>query len=284
MEVQQQAFKGKNGLTVLDNGDYWRVIGSGNVTTPQILDYRDRNEQPTGVKYGIGVDRLTGKTRISHVDYPKDMYPIDWVTNSEEPPKIVMRCNVCYAMDQAAKARGSHPLEPSSPQENSLVPVEQSRRLSVGDVGSVVLPKYFSFLAQLGKNFALKPGGDLAISFGVSLLADILSGVSTDPGYKRALQSISDGAIDSIGGGNPDQEFFNQVKEDGLAIFEAWHKDGDAVAALQKGLFKSRDDLAREVKSSKDHTQQQNQSYQPTYLPSPGSDGGYLRQPRFPFE
>jgi hypothetical protein len=270
-----EEYKGKNGVTFLDNGDTWRAVGSPNVTTPQVIDYVDRDNRPTGVTYGIGVDKLLGQTRISHVDYPKNVWPLDELMSGDMVPKLLMRCNVCHAMDATMKIRSASP--PSSVETPSL-PVVQSLppvRMSAGSMASVA-PKYLPFIASLGKSLALRPLGDTVLSLGVSVLADILSGVVTDPGYSRALQSLSDGAIDGIAGGNPDKQFFDQVKRDALSIAEARKNDSDFFDALKRGMFKSADEIKKELSVTTDGPQQ-------TSLSSPSfvSGGGNRRSSSF---
>lgn len=253
-----QTFKGKNGVTIGDNGDSWRAHGSPNVSNPQMYDYVGRDEKPTGVRYAMGFDPVAGGTRIAYVDYPKSLYTAEEISNSDDTPNILMRCNVCHAMDTAAKHLSSQASTQPLSQAPSPVPsisssaplppssVQSPSRISVGDVfSSPEIPKYINFGISLGKAFALRPVGDAAVTLGLSFLADLLSGIFPDPAYKRALQSFSDGMIDGL-----DPDIIDKVKQDALSIAEAAHKDGDAVLSLntlKRGMFKTHADLRREV-------------------------------------
>lgn len=245
-----ETYKGRNGVTVGDNGDTWRAFGSPNVTSPQPYEYKGRDDKPTGVWYAMGFDKVANGTRIAYVDYPKSMYALEEVIDGEDTPNILMRCNVCHAMDQAAKMSGQLPYAAVSAHQPRQDALRQEReRLSVGSaVAPATLPKYFTYAVKVGKAFGLRPTGDVAVSMGLSFLADLASGFVADPSYKRALQAFSDDMIDTL-----DPDMIDRVKEDALNIAEAAFKDGDALLSkkrIMSSIFKTRGDLKKEINAA----------------------------------
>lgn len=246
-------YQGKNGVPVEDAGDCWRAHGSANVLSPQIYDYIGHDERPTGVRYAMGFDNVAKVTRIAFVDYPKDKYSLEEVIDGDDTPSILMRCNVCSAMDQAAQRNTSHsrPYE-SVPQQAVVQHAEPAPRdvgrVSVGELAPI-LPKYMTFAVQLVKGIALRPVGNVAVSLGLAFLADLASGFVTDPRYKQAIQAFGDGQIDDL-----DPELIERVKQDAIDIAEAAMKDGDNILSrkqLVSSMFKTRGDLKKEISSNK---------------------------------
>jgi len=236
-------YKGENGVTFVDNGNSWRAIGSPNVNLnkAQVLNYMDRNGRENGIKYAIGPDPVANGTRIAYIDYPKDSNPLDELASDADVPKLLMKCNVCHAMDQTSRIRAQE-VQPST------------ERVSLGDAVaplaqnmSGVLPKLIPFILTAGKQMAMTPLGDLVASVFISGAADIMSGLVPDPKYKAALQRLSDDSIDSIGGGNPDAKFFAQVREDVIRVADARAKDNeDMLRSIGKGMFKNKNDLLKD--------------------------------------
>lgn len=252
-----ETYTGRNGVVVGDNGTCWRAFGSKNVTSPQEYDYQDRNGRPTGVRYGMGFDKTAGGTKIAWVDYPKDMYALEEVTNDDDTVRILTRCNVCSAMDQAASRSGSLPYEKSLPSPVASIdssplpqsPHRSSGRVSLGDVASASLPKYLTVGINIGKAFGLRPAGDAVVSLGLSILADLASGFTADPRYKDALQKFSDDMVDGL-----TPEMVERIKEDAVNIAEAAYQDGEAVLSskfIKRSMFKTRKDLRDDLERSK---------------------------------
>jgi hypothetical protein len=246
-------YKGENGVTFVDNGDVWRAIGSRNVIMDkaQTINYMDRNGRENGIKYSIGPDPVANGTRIAYIDYPKNTNSLEELAADEDVPKLLMRCNVCSAMDQTARLRSQE----IQPVQQQFSPAQQyNDRVSLGDAAAPLarsvgasLPKLIPFILTAGKSMAMTPLGDLLSSVTLSVAADIASGLVPDPKYKAALQQLSDNSIDSIGGGNPDAAFFAAVREDVVRIADAQKKDNeDMLLSIGKGMFKSKDALAKE--------------------------------------
>lgn len=251
---------GRNGLRVEDMGAVWRVYSNHNVVNPQTLDYMSRDQRVIGVRYAVGMDVDLGKTRIAYIDYPKDLYTREELMDGDEHIDTVQRCNVCYAIDQVThNANLSQSASASQPrvsaQSQSLpAPVQHvlaaPERLSAGDIASsaaATLPHWLPKLIDVSKSLALRPAGNVAVTFGVSVLADVASGL-LPPQYRKALQAISDDMADSV-----TPELLAQAQMDAVNIVDSMYKDGDNLLSkkmLTKSIFKSRDDFKRAAESA----------------------------------
>lgn len=251
---------GRNGLRVEDMGAVWRVYSNHNVVNPQTLDYMSRDQRVIGVRYAVGMDVDLGKTRIAYIDYPKDLYTREELMDGDEHIDTVQRCNVCYAIDQVThNANLSQSASASQPrvsaQSQSLpAPVQHvlaaPERLSAGAIASsaaATLPHWLPKLIDVSKSLALRPAGNVAVTFGVSVLADVASGL-LPPQYRKALQAISDDMADSV-----TPELLAQAQMDAVDIVDSMYKDGDNLLSkkmLTKSIFKSRDDFKRAAESA----------------------------------
>ena len=250
--------KGRNGVEFEDVGDCYRAIGSRNVTNPQVLDYVSADGRSNGVRYALGMDGIVGSTRIAWIDYPKELYTIEELTGGDEYTKILHQCNVCAAVDQIS-SRPVASRVPSTPtREIDLTPPGYSpQRVSAGSIAPIVssvLPRYIPAGIKIVKSLSLRPTGDVLVSLGLSLLADLASGLTSDPNYRSALQSFSDTMVDSI-----DESTVERVREDALTIAEAALKDGEPFftkKALTKSIFKTKDDFRREVADARNKSTQ----------------------------
>lgn len=251
---------GRNGLRVEDMGTVWRVYSNHNVVNPQTLDYMSRDQRVIGVRYAVGMDVDLGKTRIAYIDYPKDLYTREELMDGDEHIDTVQRCNVCYAIDQvthnANLSQSAAAKQPRmSSQLQSLPALAQQElaapeRLSAGDIASsaaATLPHWLPKLIDVSKSLALRPAGNVAVTFGVSVLADVASGL-LPPQYRKALQAISDDMADSV-----TPELLAQAQMDAVNIVDSMYKDGDNLLSkkmLTKSIFKSRDDFRRAAESA----------------------------------
>lgn len=251
---------GRNGLRVEDMGTVWRVYSSHNVVNPQTLDYMSRDQRVIGVRYAVGMDVDLGKTRIAYIDYPKDLYTREELMDGDEHIDTVQRCNVCYAIDQvthnANLSQSAAAKQPRmSSQLQSLPALAQQElaapeRLSAGDIAAsaaATLPHWLPKLIDVSKSLALRPAGNVAVTFGVSVLADVASGL-LPPQYRKALQAISDDMADSV-----TPELLAQAQMDAVNIVDSMYKDGDNLLSkkmLTKSIFKSRDDFKRAAESA----------------------------------
>lgn len=255
---------GRNGLRVEDMGTVWRVHSNHNVVNPQTLNYMSRDQRVTGVRYAVGMDIDLGKTRIAYIDYPKDLYTCEELMDGEEHIDTVQRCNVCYAIDQVTRNANSQSAAAKQPQmsdqSQSSIPYQSQvpaarelvvpERLSAGSIASsaaATLPHWLPKLLDVGKSLALRPAGNVAVTFGASVLADVASGL-LPPQYQKALHAISDDMADSI---TPD--LLAQAQLDAVSIVDSMYKDGDNLLSkkmLAKSIFKSRDDFKRSAEAA----------------------------------
>ena len=254
---------GRNGLRVEDMGSVWRVHSNHNVVNPQTLDYMSRDQRVTGVRYAVGMDIDLGKTRIAYIDYPKDLYTCEELMDGEEHIDTVQRCNVCYAIDQVthnanatpAAAQQAHQSVEQVPLVSPQLPAAAQQvfvpeRLSAGAIASsaaATLPHWLPKLIDVSKSLTMRPVGNVAVTFGASVLADVASGLLPRQ-YQKALQALSDDMADSI---TPD--LLAQAQVDAVNVVESMYKDGDNLLSkkmLTKSIFKSRDDFKRAADSA----------------------------------
>jgi hypothetical protein len=290
IEIPPNAIVGKNGLPVCDIGSCIRLYGITTVTNPNEYPYVSHDNRPTGVKYAMGFDPVSGRTRIAYVDYPKSLYTIEEIADGEEYIHILEHCNVCSAMDQAAQNslqaarsfpasidRSPRPYDP----EFHAVSTQSVDRYSAGPAvatAAKALPNWLPKAIDLFSAFALRPTGALAVSLGTAMLADVLSGFAP-PEYADACRKVSDDMADRI---SPDM--IERVRYDAVDVIEAAQRDGDYVAAIKRGMFKSPKDMRRDLDSEK-RSAQSFQSQQPIdsparYAPSPNTSFNNRPVPR----
>ena len=275
MQNENGAMVGKNGVRIFDVGECWRASSGVDVVNPQVLDYQTRGGQKDGTKYALGPDRLTGRTRIAYIDYPKELYELDKLLDDDEVVHILTHCNVCSAVDQVI----NQPRQRSSLHEHHISPPEHvgypdsnptSERVSLGDVFSprsgAHLPKYLTTGINIGKSLGLRPTGNALFTLGISVLSDLASGVVQDPAYRKALQSFSDDMVDTI-----TPELVSSIKEDAVKIAEAMEKDHTALMSrdfLVKHMVKKPSDIKNELaERSQSQSPHRNSDQYPDYRP-----------------
>jgi len=115
------------------------------------------------------------------------------------------------------------------------------------------MPKYIPAVTSIGqKVFCTKLGG-VTGSVILSMLADLLSGWSSDPGHKIAFRQISDEFIDNMG--LCDERDIEAIKNDVARMYEEWQK-GDSMKALKRAFSRmlvrpSRSRVYRSLSTSK---------------------------------
>ena len=272
MQNESGAMVGKNGVRIFDVGECWRASSGVDVVNPQVLDYQTRGGQKDGTKYALGPDRLTGRTRIAYIDYPKELYELDKLLDDDEVVHILTHCNVCSAVDQVI----NQPRQPLNRREQSSPPASHhpsppsDERVSLGDVFSprpgAHLPKYFTTGINIGKSLGLRPTGNALFTLGLSVLSDLASGVVQDPAYRKALQSFSDDMVDTI-----TPELVSSIKEDAVKIAEAMEKDHTALMSrdfLVKHMVKKPSDIKNELaERSQSQSPHRNSDQYPDYRP-----------------
>ena len=272
MQNESGAMVGKNGVRIFDVGECWRASSGADVVNPQVLDYQTRGGQKDGTKYALGPDRLTGRTRIAYIDYPKKLYELDKLLDDDEVVHILTHCNVCSAVDQVI----NQPRQPLNRREQSSPPASHhpsppsDERVSLGDVFSprsgAHLPKYLTTGINIGKSLGLRPTGNALFTLGLSVLSDLASGVVQDPAYRKALQSFSDDMVDTI-----TPELVSSIKEDAVKIAEAMEKDHTALLSrdfLVKHMVKKPSDIKNELaERSQSQSPHRNSDQYPDYHP-----------------
>jgi len=272
MQNESGAMVGKNGVRIFDVGECWRASSGADVVNPQVLDYQTRGGQKDGTKYALGPDRLTGRTRIAYIDYPKKLYELDKLLDDDEVVHILTHCNVCSAVDQVI----NQPRQPLNRREQSSPPASHhpsppsDERVSLGDVFSprsgAHLPKYLTTGINIGKSLGLRPTGNALFTLGLSVLSDLASGVVQDPAYRKALQSFSDDMVDTI-----TPELVSSIKEDAVKIAEAMEKDHTALMSrdfLVKHMVKKPSDIKNELaERSQSQSPHRNSDQYPDYHP-----------------
>ena len=272
MQNESGAMVGKNGVRIFDVGECWRASSGADVVNPQVLDYQTRGGQKDGTKYALGPDRLTGRTRIAYIDYPKALYELDKLLDDDEVVHILTHCNVCSAVDQVINQPRQHlnrREQPSPPASHHPSP-SSDERVPLGDVFSprsgAHLPKYLTTGINIGKSIGLRPTGNALFTLGISVLSDLASGVVQDPTYRKALQSFSDDMVDTI-----TPELVSSIKEDAVKIAEAMEKDHTALMSrdfLVKHMIKKPSDIKNELaERSQSQSPQRNSDQYPDYRP-----------------
>ncbi len=272
MQNESGAMVGKNGVRIFDVGECWRASSGVDVVNPQVLDYQTRGGQKDGTKYALGPDRLTGRTRIAYIDYPKELYELDKLLDDDEVVHILTHCNVCSAVDQVINQPRQHlnrREQPSPPVSHHPSP-SLDERVSLGDVFSprsgAHLPKYLTTGINIGKSLGLRPTGNALFTLGLSVLSDLASGVVQDPAYRKALQSFSDDMVDTI-----TPELVSSIKEDAVKIAEAMEKDHTALMSrdfLVKHMVKKPSDIKNELaERSQSQSPHRNSDQYPDYRP-----------------
>lgn len=237
---------------VEDVGECWRAVNPRNITPTKTLKWVDGQSNDTGIRYTMGVDPLTGQTGIAYVDYPKQVWTYDDVLNSDVVDKFFARCQICAAVDQIKEVRST----PSVPVRvgssdltgrsigQSMPPGEQQyhrqfqrpvERVSVGD-SIAQLPQYVPVAIKLVKSLLLSRLGDAASSVVLSFAADAASGLSPDPQYRSAMQSLSDTFVEDI---NIDERFVEEVRGDVTRLADAYSRDGNLLSAVKTSMVKS---------------------------------------------
>ena len=272
MQNESGAMVGKNGVRIFDVGECWRASSGVDVVNPQVLDYQTRGGQKDGTKYALGPDRLTGRTRIAYIDYPKELYELDKLLDDDEVVHILTHCNVCSAVDQVINQPRQHlnRREQPSPPVSHHPASSSDERVSLGDVFSprsgAHLPKYLTTGINIGKSLGLRPTGNALFTLGLSVLSDLASGVVQDPAYRKALQSFSDDMVDTI-----TPELVSSIKEDAVKIAEAMEKDHTALMSrdfLVKHMVKKPSDIKNELADrSQSQSPQRNSDQYPDYRP-----------------
>jgi len=251
-------------MEIIDDGTNWKVVIDPAITTSQ--EYPMESSRPGTPPFvvGIGYDRLSGGHKMGYALYPKTIWTRQELETNEHVKKMTMRCNVCNALDLAKRNMEATPTQtpthmppqvavpavPNPPPNTTrpITPTAEPVRLSAGNV---LTPTYLPLIAGVAKGLFCTKLGDVAASVVMSIAADVMSGWSSDPGQKEAMQQMSDGfaTLDLC------PEDMVQLKHDAQALYDGWKTDGMGTA-IKKSMFKSVDDALKdgvgiEVKKTK---------------------------------
>jgi hypothetical protein len=235
-------------MQMIETPASWRVIANSKPKDPFQVPI---NTSVGKVNATVGMDERDGQHKIAWVDYPKSIFNKgDIVNPSGEIEQAVKDqinyCNVCNGINKFKETfnEGPAPAEAMTPSEEiANKPVENNllpSPLSIVSPGAN-FPKYVPFIANTCTGLFCNKLGKVGINTILSILADVASGSAADPGNKMAWRQLSDGLIDSIGLERP--EDISALKSEIAELFDSYTKDGDLVAAIKSGIFKSANEL-----------------------------------------
>lgn len=217
---------------VIDAGQMWRVLNRTDIN-----DYKEMHYP--GFNAAFGIDPNTGQHVIVYLDYYKAAYTREELEdpNSDIGRSIkdkLQKCLICSTMNQMAEDKPVVSPPPSKPQSMQVVAAPVlSPLVSSGDF---VVPKYIPAVASIGQKVFCTKFGGIASSVVLSLVADLLSGWSSDPGQKAAFRQISDQFVEQMG--FCDEKELEAMKGDIGRLYESWQRDGDMFKAVKNGMFK----------------------------------------------
>jgi len=228
-------------FNVIDAGNMWRVLNR-----PDITDYKEMKYP--GFNVAFGVDPNTGAHVIVYLDYYKAAYSKEDLEDPNSPigssiKTKLQKCLICSTMDQLADempvsspVSESRELSRESPYDSRRESHEFRESRPVLSPSEFVVPKYIPAMASIGQKVFCTKFGGVASSVVLSLVADLLSSWSSDPGHKAAFREISDQFVDQMGLCN--DKDVEVLKGDIGRLYDSWSKEGDIGKALKQGLFK----------------------------------------------
>ena len=232
-------------FNVIDAGNMWRVLNR-----PDITDYKEMKYP--GFNVAFGVDPNTGGHVIVYLDYYKAAYSKEDLEDPSSPigssiKTKLQKCLICSTMDQLSDempgGSGDSDIREFSRDQSrdqfreQVYDSRESRQsLPVLSPSEFVVPKYIPAMASIGQKVFCTKFGGVASSVVLSLVADLLSSWSSDPGHKAAFREISDQFVDQMGLCN-DQDV-EVLKGDIGRLYDSWSKEGDIYKAVKQGLFK----------------------------------------------
>jgi hypothetical protein len=232
-------------FNVIDAGNMWRVLNR-----PDITDYKEMKYP--GFNVAFGVDPNTGGHVIVYLDYYKAAYSKEDLEDPSSPigssiKTKLQKCLICSTMDQLSDempgGSGDSDIREFSRDQSrdqfreQVYDSRESRQsLPVLSPSEFVVPKYIPAMASIGQKVFCTKFGGVASSVVLSLVADLLSSWSSDPGHKAAFREISDQFVDQMGLCNDSD--VDLLKGDIGRLYDSWSKEGDIYKAMKQGLFK----------------------------------------------
>jgi len=265
-----------------DVGTHWRATNSSSRIDPatcQTLDHVSAGGSKSGIKYAVGPDSLTNQVNILYVDWPKSLFTLEELQDSPQSAKFFAGCNVCSAVNQLKSEKvGNNILKPSivQPVQSTqivpadLVPVQSPpARLSAG---SSSLPRYIPVVLGLVKNIWLSKLGGATADVFLALGADLASGLSDDPQYRKALQCVSDEMVDGVATCMADPHYIEEVKGDVGKLIEGYRKDSNIMDAIVKSMVRPTNEILKGAGIEVGVEQTKNTRIRVGKLYSPGVD------------
>ena len=232
-------------FNVIDAGSMWRVLNR-----PDITDYKEMKYP--GFNVAFGVDPNTGAHVIVYLDYYKAAYSKEDLEDPNSPigssiKTKLQKCLICSTMDQLSDEMPggsvdqydsgfSRDQQRDQRRELNRESRESRQSLPVLSPSEFVVPKYIPAMASIGQKVFCTKFGGVASSVVLSLVADLLSSWSSDPGHKAAFREISDQFVDQMG--LCDDKDVEVLKGDIGRLYDSWSKEGDIYKAMKQGLFK----------------------------------------------
>jgi hypothetical protein len=207
----------------------------------------------------IGIDPADNQYKIMYVDYPSDRFSrsdIEMPDGSIHPDiqKQINYCNVCNGVN---RVRDAVPVEQETitptPASESAPAMSSSRDMQQAQPAAYYeqegppsfaagFPKYVPVLADLAGKLVCTRIGRLTGNAILSIIADVASGNSADPGNRAAWRKLSDDFIDQIGLCN--EEDIIALKGELANMFDYYQEDRNIAGALKHSMFKSVGEIA----------------------------------------
>jgi len=229
-------------MQIDDYGEHWKVIVNPAVLVEQDFPMTSsRAGKPTFLA-GIGYDpRPPAGHKMGYMLYPKNVWSREELMNDEQIKKMTMHCNVCSALDVAKRSIETktepiaQPLSAPAPPPQAITPP------ATFSAGNVLTPSYIPLITTVAKRMLCTKLGDVTSSIVMSVIADVVSGWSSDPGQKEAMRQMSEGfaALDLC------PADISQLRQDTQVMYEEWKKGGVG-NAMRKSMFKSVDEALKD--------------------------------------
>jgi hypothetical protein len=260
-----------------DVGTHWRATNASSRIDPatcQTLDHVSAGGSKSGIKYAVGPDELTGQVNILYVDWPKNLFTLEELRDSPQSAKFFAGCNVCSAVNQLKSDKNGNNILKSSAPSNivpaDMIPIQSAPvRLSAG---SSSVPKYIPVVLGLVKNIWLSKLGGAATDVVLALGADLMSGLSDDPQYRKAWQCVSDDMVDGVAQCMADPHYIEQVKGDVAKLIEGYKKDSNLFDAMMKSMVRPTNEILKGAGIEVGVEQTKNTRIRVGKLYSPGVD------------
>jgi len=243
-----------------DAGTHWRATNASSRIDPstcQTLDHVSAGGSKSGIRYAVGPDALTNQVNILYVDWPKSLFSLEELQDSPQSAKFFAGCNVCSAVNQLkSEKNGNAILKGVGSPNTQIVPADMVQSMTPQvmpmqqapvrlSAGSSAVPRYIPVVLGLVKNIWLSKLGGAATDVVLALGADLMSGLSDDPQYRKAWQCVSDDMVDGVATCMADPQYIEQVKSDVGKLIEGYKKDSNIMDAIVKSMVKPTNEILK---------------------------------------